>query len=116
MLNYIFFNFDCYAIFSKETQKVRHPLITVTYSRTPSLKRSLSRHCLFAIDLILFQFNVRSSCIFDYLVLCLSSLRPAYPAQVSPHIYVYIYMYINIYIYINMYICIYIYIFKNVYV
>ena len=30
------------------------------------------------------KFNVRSSSTFDYLVLCLSSLRPAYTAQVFP--------------------------------
>jgi len=58
--------------------------ITMTYPRTLSQKRSLSLHCLFALNLILFQSNVRSSSIFDYLVLCLSSLRPAYLAQIFP--------------------------------
>jgi len=48
------------------------------------LKRSLSLHCLFAINFILFQFNARSSSIFDYLVLCLSCSRPAYTTQVFP--------------------------------
>jgi len=58
--------------------------VTMTYPRTLSQKRSLSLHCLFALSFILFQSNVHSSSIFDYLVLFLDSLRPAYVVQIFP--------------------------------
>ena len=47
-------------------------------------KTSLTLHCLFAINLMIFLSNVRSFSFFDYLVLCLSNLHPAYPALVFP--------------------------------
>ena len=56
---------------------------TVTYPRTLS-QREVFLLMAFAINLILFQSNVRSSSIFDYLVLSLSSLRPFYLGQIFP--------------------------------